>query len=492
MRCRPWLLLALIGLLVLSPPAEAAEPTSEATVYAVATDDGSAYTVFQRITPPSGTIGVPPVFETLVVTDENGAALAWAEARSGIIEVSDSEADAVLVTARGVPGPAETQSVGIGLASGVRITAFVVALPDDYTIGGLDEVSRQDLVDREGLSSWPLPQDHTYWASFDPEGAPHEVRVAASSQSAGAAPYALLAVLLVLLGITTVWLMRRVHRGVDARTRPSQMPILSHLEELRARVLWIFGTLVVAASFFFTFGLRWTTLLGYRLPIPYPSIYNNAAAQVFAWLSRHVVPPEVQVIVVSPWDAVGTQITIAFALAVAVTFPVLFYHVYAFLAPALYPRERRAVFLTVPVVVILFVLGAGFGLGLMLPFTITVLYGFAGTLGATAFLNVPELVSLGTLMGLVFGLAFELPVVMALLSAIGLIPAATWRHYWRHAVVIIALVAAIITDPTILTQLIVGSVLLLLYGIGIVLAMAFEKKVQAAGEDGPLGDRVRG
>jgi len=180
--------------------------------------------------------------------------------------------------------------------------------------------------------------------------------------------------------------------------------------------------------------------------------------------------------VISPWDAVVTQMGLSIALAVAIAFPVLFYHIYAFLAPGMYPTERRAVVVAVPVVVALFLAGAAFGLLLMLPVTLTILYEFPKFLDAEPLLNVADLVSLAALMALAFGLAFQLPLIMALTARMGLVSARAYREKWRHAVLVIAIVAALITDPTVISQAIVGAVLLVLYLIGLVLASLVERR----------------
>src|SRR5438067_10937952 len=112
----------------------------------------------------------------------------------------------------------------------------------------------------------------------------------------------------------------------------------------------------------------------------------------------------------------------------------------------------------------------------MAPFMMRTLYAYAPTVGARPFLVVGDLVGFALLVVTSFGLAFELPVVMYALSAIGLIQARTFRKYFRHALVVIFLVAGIVTpDPSIVSPLLVGVPVTALYVVGMLAAAAGER-----------------
>lgn len=310
---------------------------------------------------------------------------------------------------------------------------------------------------------------------------------------AGDAPWAVLAALLVILVAWTLWLFRKVHRSADDPVKgQAKMGMMGHLDELRRRTTVALVVLLLASVFFFTFGIRWVPVgmlplpaalggaLALALPLPVPSVFDNAAAQVFQWIAATMVPAGVDTIVTRPLDAAMTQIGLAIGLGVLVTFPVLFYETYAFVAPGLYPKERKVVLSAIPFVVVLFVGGALFGLMVMTPFMTKILYAYAEPLGATPFANVVDLVSFAAVFTVMFGLAFQLPAVMGLLARVGIATAAGMARYWRHAAIVIAIVSAFVTDPTLLSQIIVGTVLFLLYLSGLGLAWLMERRYQDA------------
>lgn len=496
---RAWALafVALLAVTMLPPGAaqDATGPFVVETRYVVPAADLSTATVFvvyqqddDDVGPLEGqTIGLraPRGPGALSVRNDTGAALEWLPRADGGIHVGvPSGSREVRMVRHDVPLAApEWAVVFAGPAHTVR-TSLVVALPE-----GVDTPAASLPAGPGTLGAlpaeWPQPAGHRYVAAgWAADEAPASVAFTGVAPVVEAGPpLALVLGLAVLLVVATLWALRLVHQSISGPTAREKMPILEHLAELRKRLLWVVGTLVGGSVFFFTFGFRLFEVWRLQVPVPVPTIYDNAAAQVFAWLSAQGVAPGVTIVVTNPFDAVVTQLGLAIGLAVLVTFPVLFYHVYAFLAPGLRPVERRAVLVSVPFVVVLFLLGGAFGLLFMMPFTIRVLYGFAGILGATMFLNVHDFVAFAAVMAVVFGLAFQLPLVMALTVRIGLVRAATYRNKWRHAVLIIVIVSAIVTDPTIITQLVVATVLSLLYVVGLALAYLVERREDAATDD---------
>jgi sec-independent protein translocase protein TatC len=142
-----------------------------------------------------------------------------------------------------------------------------------------------------------------------------------------------------------------------------------------------------------------------------------------------------------------------------------------FLAPALRPSERRWLAWAVLPAVVLFLLGAAFGFVVLLPVTFAALYEFSDALGAASLLSVADFAgfTLAFLAGC--GLAFELPLVMALLARSGVVAPRTFWNRWRHALVVVLVVAMVVTpDPTIVSQLLLAAPLMALYVVGAALA----------------------
>lgn len=268
------------------------------------------------------------------------------------------------------------------------------------------------------------------------------------------------------------WMIYR--RRAHASTRSAVMPYLDHLEELRERILRSGGIVLLWMVLFL--GVRSEPLRvgGLRLAYPEPSLYDNMASQVYSWLAATAVPPGVTLIVASPMEAVGAQMQVALVLSLLVSLPFLLYEAWSFLSPGLRAQEQRFVRAALPAALVLFALGGAFGFLVVVPLLLSVLYGFAGPLGATSFLNVGMLVGTIATMVLLFGAAFELPLVMVGLVRLRLLSARTYVRKWRHATIAIFVVAALASDPTLTSQLIIGSLLLALYWGGTLASLAIE------------------
>ncbi|HLE97271.1 MAG TPA: twin-arginine translocase subunit TatC [Candidatus Thermoplasmatota archaeon] len=254
-----------------------------------------------------------------------------------------------------------------------------------------------------------------------------------------------------------------------ARARPGQdLGLLDHLRELRGRFLSVLAAVAVLAFVFFGFGLR---LVADRFWIPWPSAHDSVAAAVFRAMAERFTPAGVDLVVTSPLDGVVALVWVALALTAAAASPILAWHTASFLGPAMRANEKRAVLVAVPLGVGLFLAGAAFAWFLLVPTIFATLYTYAGALDAQLLLAVPELVSFAAILLLVFGLSFELPVVMAAVSRVGLVKPRTWWRGWRHAILAIVVVAAVVTpDPTVVSQMFVAVPLLGLYVLGATMA----------------------
>jgi sec-independent protein translocase protein TatC len=295
--------------------------------------------------------------------------------------------------------------------------------------------------------------------------------LALSSDAARGLAYLGLSVLIGAL----IWMI--VYRGLRVpATQNAEMTYLEHAEEARRRILRAAFSVVFWFTFFLTFRLEGATAYGIRFAYPAGDIYGNTAAQLFTWIATNSVPPGVTLVVTKATEAVAAQMAVSLLLAAFLSIPALFHEFWGFFAPALRPVERRALLLSLPASILLFVTGAAFAFLYVIPLLLGVLYQFAAPLGAVQLLGAGALVGTVATMLLLFGLAFQLPLVMGALSALGVVKPRTWLTKWRHATVLALIVAAVMTDPTLITQLIVGACLVTLYWIGVGAAFVLHRK----------------
>jgi sec-independent protein translocase protein TatC len=236
-----------------------------------------------------------------------------------------------------------------------------------------------------------------------------------------------------------------------------------HVEELRRRILVVTAVLVVGMLGALT--LRFEEWRGW--PVPVPALYDTIASRLFRVAADQLLPPGVQLIVTGPADGFVAQFSIAVGIGVAVAIPVAMDQLARFLAPALKARERRWLAWAVVPAAVLFLLGAWFGYAILLPTTFDALYRFSDALGAVSYITVADFATFTLAFLAGCGLAFELPLVMAVLSKAGVVAPRTYWRGWRHAVLAILVVAMVVTpDPTIVSQLLLAVPLILLYVLG--------------------------
>ncbi len=174
-----------------------------------------------------------------------------------------------------------------------------------------------------------------------------------------------------------------------------------------------------------------------------------------------------------------SAINIAMIGGVIVAFPYIFWELWRFVKPALSPKERKYGRGSIFWVSLCFFAGAAFGYYLLAPFTFNFLAGFTlGTTNSIQYIpSINDYIESLTNLILGCGIAFELPVLSYVLAKIGLITGSFLKKYFKFAVVIILVVAAIITpSPDWTSQLLVAIPLLFLYWISILLASSVDKK----------------
>jgi sec-independent protein translocase protein TatC len=168
------------------------------------------------------------------------------------------------------------------------------------------------------------------------------------------------------------------------------------------------------------------------------------------------------------------QVGGAFFVALKVSFfagllgamPFILYQLWLFIAPGLYSNEKKMV---IPFVIggsLMFFIGVTFAYYIVTPFGFQFLITF-GSFLYTPFINIEDYVGFFTKIMLGFGVAFELPVFAYFLALLGLVTDRTLIDFFKYAIVIIFVLAALLTPPDILTQLLMAAPLIILYGVSI-------------------------
>lgn len=228
------------------------------------------------------------------------------------------------------------------------------------------------------------------------------------------------------------------------------MPFTAHLAELRSRL--IKSTLAVAAAFLVCF------------PV---------SEQIFAVLAeplRRLEVPGLVIIGTSVAEAFFTKMKVAFVGAVILALPVLLWQAWQFIAPGLYEHEKRYTRSFVIVGSFFFLAGAAFCYEVVLQLGLRFLLRRYEAIHVQPLIHMSEYLALVSRLVLAFGAMFELPVLVFFLARVGLIDHRFLIRHIRYAIIAVAIVAAILTPPDLVSQLLFMLPLSLLYAVGIVIA----------------------
>jgi sec-independent protein translocase protein TatC len=233
-------------------------------------------------------------------------------------------------------------------------------------------------------------------------------------------------------------------------------PLTDHLAELRSRLIksllaWLAATLVA-----------W-----------------NASEQIFRALVEPAVvalaPHGGKLQAIAPTEIFFSYLKCALLAGFVIACPVVFWQGWAFVAPGLYASEKKVAVPFVTVSTLLFVGGALFGYFFVLPIMFNFFTTFDNDFVQSAW-TMQEVFALTTRMFLAFGVAFELPVVVFFLSLAGIVDARTMLRGTPYAVLVVFVMAAILTPPDVVSQVLLAVPMIALYLAGVAVAWIFGER----------------
>ena len=229
----------------------------------------------------------------------------------------------------------------------------------------------------------------------------------------------------------------------------SKMPLLDHLIELRSRLLWSFLALAIA------FGI---------------SLYF--ARPIFGFLVQPLLASgQTKLIYTAIFEAFFVEIKVAFFAATFFSFPVFATQLWRFVAPGLYNKEKRAFLPFLLATPVLFILGASMAYFMAIPVALEYLLGFGGSVGGVEQQALPGVDNyLNFVMKFIFGfgISFLLPVLLMLLERAGIVTLEQLKSARRYAIVGAFAIAAVLTPPDVVSQLLLAIPLCILYELALV------------------------
>jgi len=240
----------------------------------------------------------------------------------------------------------------------------------------------------------------------------------------------------------------------------SKAPLIEHLIELRQRLLWSVAALVLAflVSMFF-------------------------ADEIFGILVQPLTDAfpagEGKIIYTKLYEAFFVEIKVAMFAAFFLAFPIISNQLWAFVAPGLYANEKKAFLPFLVATPLLFTAGASLAYFIVMPTAFRFFLGFEGSVGG---LQQEALPAMGDYLSLVmqfilaFGVCFQLPVLLLLLNRAGIVSRQQLKGIRRYMIVGAFALAAILTPPDVVSQLMLGIPLILLYEVSLLIMWVTERK----------------
>ena len=188
----------------------------------------------------------------------------------------------------------------------------------------------------------------------------------------------------------------------------------------------------------------------------------------------------------APADGFVAYMKISLIAGLIVTCPWVFYQLWMFVAAGLYPNEKRYVHIAVPFSAVLFVAGALFFLFVVAPLALRFLIGFNSKfLGVSSHFTFQNYISFVTLLMLVFGIAFQTPIAILILTKTGLVSIGALRKSRKYVILGIFVVAAMATPPDVISQVTLAVPLYFLFELGIVISwfVGRKKKEESASSE---------
>jgi sec-independent protein translocase protein TatC len=206
-------------------------------------------------------------------------------------------------------------------------------------------------------------------------------------------------------------------------------------------------------------------------------VFLGLSGQLINFLKAPISSRGIDLIYLSLYETLATQLKVSIIAGAILASPVIFWQIWSFVKPALYPREGRMVISMFMLTVFLFFLGAAFAY--LIVFQMAINFFIVTSEGvAMPFISIEKYVDFLVGFVLPFGLTFELPIVMVILTRTGLVTVGFFTKCRKYFIFLIFILAAILTPPDVISQVLLAVPLIVLFETGIIVSRIARKKAE--------------
>ncbi len=246
-----------------------------------------------------------------------------------------------------------------------------------------------------------------------------------------------------------------------------KMSFMEHLGELRTRIMWslVSAGVGIIIAFFIT-------------------------DPAMRFISRPLLSMKTELVFTSPTEAFWTWMKVAMVLGIFISMPGILFQVWKFVSPGLHEHEKKYAAPFIIIGSLLFLIGGAFAMLIIIPYASTFLVTFGQEKGWKPMLTVSSYTDFVIKFALAFGVVFELPVVITILSLIGVVTPQFLSKNRKYAILVNFIIAAILTPtPDMINQTLMAGPLCILYEVGIICARLATRKRKTATPPGEPASR---
>ncbi len=260
-----------------------------------------------------------------------------------------------------------------------------------------------------------------------------------------------------------------------------EMSFLDHLEALRWHLVRAVAAVVIITIIVFI-----NKKFLFDSIILAPKSLDFLTYQALCWMSNNLHLADKLCITQIPFKVINIEmagqfllhIKVSFGLGFVLAFPYVFWEIWRFIAPALYEKELKYSQGIVFYSSILFITGILFGYYILAPFSINFLGSYRVSDEIMNTISLGSYINIVLMLVILSGIIFELPILVYLLSKIGILTPAFMRKYRKHAFLVIIILSAVITPPDVTSQILIAIPLYLLYEVSIFISAKVNKNRQ--------------
>lgn len=238
-----------------------------------------------------------------------------------------------------------------------------------------------------------------------------------------------------------------------------QMSLGDHLEELRARLLLAILGLFVGTLICLVFGKYLLQLI--TVPMDYAMSKSDH---------------DISLVAIQPAEKFLVYLKTCVLFGLVLSSPWVFYQLWAFVSAGLYEHEKKYVYVVVPISTVLFVAGTLFFIKVVGPLTMLFFVNFNPGIFVKDTYSLQSYVNLILMLTLVFGLAFQMPIVIVSLNKLGMVPLAALTKSRKYVIIVLVIVAAMATPPDVVSQVLLAVPLYVLFESSILFCRLTDKK----------------